>query len=79
MALTTFSGPVRSLNGFIGATQNSTTGEYTNNFVINTDGTVVHFTSSCITQVLLQQHLSATTGDSNSTFAATCKLQLLEE
>jgi hypothetical protein len=31
MALTTFSGPVRSLGGFIGATQNSTTGAYTNN------------------------------------------------
>jgi hypothetical protein len=68
MALTTFSGPVRSLGGFIGATQNSSTGAYTNNFVINTDGTQV--TSPALTlQGISTGTLSATTGDSISTFA----------
>jgi hypothetical protein len=41
MALTTFTGPVRSLNGFLNSVQSTTTGEYTNNFVINSAGTVV--------------------------------------
>jgi hypothetical protein len=66
MALTTFSGPVRSLNGFIGATQNSITGEYTSNFVINTDGTQV--TSPAVQlQQISNGTLSATTGDSITT------------
>jgi hypothetical protein len=68
MALTTFSGPVRSLNGFIGATQNSITGEYTNNFVINQDGTVVT-SPAVVLQGIVTGTLSATTGDSISTFA----------
>jgi hypothetical protein len=68
MALTTFSGPVRSLGGFIGATQNSTTGAYTNNFVINTDGTVVT-SPAIVLQGLATGTLSATTGDSITTFA----------
>jgi hypothetical protein len=38
MALTTFSGPVRSLGGFIEASQNATTGEYTNQFIVSTTG-----------------------------------------
>ena len=38
MANTTFSGPVRSENGFIGATKNSTTGVFTNVFEINSSG-----------------------------------------
>jgi hypothetical protein len=41
MALTTFSGPVRSLGGFIEASQNETTGEYTNQFLISTTGQVL--------------------------------------
>jgi hypothetical protein len=41
MALTTFSGPVRSLGGFIEATQNETTGEFTNQFLISTTGQVL--------------------------------------
>jgi hypothetical protein len=68
MALTTFSGPVRSLNGFIGATQNSITGEYTNNFVINTDGTVVT-SPAVVLQGLSTGTLSATTGDSITEFS----------
>ena len=38
MANTTFSGPVRSENGFIGATKNSTTGTFTNVFAISSTG-----------------------------------------
>jgi hypothetical protein len=38
MALTTFSGPVRSLGGFIEASQNAITGEYTNQFIVSTTG-----------------------------------------
>jgi hypothetical protein len=68
MALTTFSGPVRSLGGFIGATQNSTTGAYTNNFVINTDGTVVT-SPAVVLQGLSTGTLNATSGDSITTFA----------
>ena len=41
MANTTFSGPVRSENGFIGATKNVTTGVFTNNFEINSSGEYV--------------------------------------
>ena len=41
MALTTFSGPVRSLGGFIGADKNTTTGAYTNNFLVDTDGNII--------------------------------------
>ena len=68
MALTTFSGPVRSLGGFIGATQNSTTGAYTNNFVINQDGTVVT-SPAVMLQGIVTGTLSATTGDSISEFS----------
>jgi hypothetical protein len=63
MALTTFSGPVRSLGGFIGATQSSTTGAYTNNFVINSAGTVVT-SPAIVLQGIATGTLSATTGDS---------------
>jgi hypothetical protein len=68
MALTTFSGPVRSLGGFIGATQNTSTGAYTNNFVINTAGTVVT-SPAIVLQGLATGTLSATTGDSITTFS----------
>jgi len=68
MALTTFTGPVRSLNGFLNSVQNSTTGEYTNNFVINSAGTVVT-SPAIVLQGIVTGTLSATTGDSISTFA----------
>jgi hypothetical protein len=68
MALTTFSGPVRSLGGFIGATQSSTTGAYTNNFVINQAGTVVT-SPAIVLQGIVTGTLSATTGDSISEFS----------
>jgi len=41
MANTTFSGPVRSENGFIGGTKNTTTGEFTANWTINASGAYV--------------------------------------
>jgi hypothetical protein len=68
MALTTFSGPVRSLGGFIGATQSSTTGTFTNNFVINQDGTVVT-SPAIVLQGVATGTLSATTGDSITQFS----------
>ena len=55
MALTTFTGPVRSLNGFLNSVQNETTGAYTDNFVLSSGSSV--------------GTLSATTGDSITTFA----------
>jgi len=68
MALTTFTGPVRSLNGFLNSAQNSTTGEYTNNFVINSSGTVVT-SPAIVLQGIVTGTLNATNGDSISTFA----------
>jgi hypothetical protein len=41
MATTTFSGPVRSENGFIGGTKNSSTGAFTANWTINASGAYV--------------------------------------
>jgi hypothetical protein len=54
MAKTTFTGPVRSLNGFLNSVQNSTTGAYTDNYVLSSGSSV--------------GTLSATTGDSITTF-----------
>jgi hypothetical protein len=68
MALTTFTGPVRSLNGFLNSVQNSTTGEYTNNFVINSAGTVVT-SPAIVLQGIATGTLSATTGDSIAQFS----------
>lgn len=71
MATTTFSGPVRSLGGFIGATQNTSTGAYTNNFVVNSSGDVTTLNGSTILmrQGIATGTLSATTGDSITTFS----------
>ena len=68
MALTTFTGPVRSLNGFLNSVQSTTTGEYTNNFVINSAGTVVT-SPAIVLQGIVTGTLNATSGDSISTFA----------
>ena len=68
MALTTFTGPVRSLNGFLNSVQSSTTGEYTNNFVINSAGTVVT-SPAIVLQGTSTGTLNATNGDSITTFA----------
>ena len=55
MANTTFTGPVRSLNGFLNSVQNQTTGAYTDNYLLSSGSSV--------------GTLSATTGDSITTFA----------
>ena len=68
MALTTFTGPVRSLNGFLNSVQSSTTGEYTNNFVINSAGTVVT-SPAIVLQGTSTGTLNATNVDSITTFA----------
>jgi hypothetical protein len=68
MALTTFTGPVRSLNGFLNSVQNSTTGEYTNNFVIDSTGTVVT-SPAIVLQGISTGTLNATSGDSITAFA----------
>ena len=68
MALTTFTGPVRSLNGFLNSVQNTTTGEYTNNFVINSAGTVVT-SPAIVLQGTSTGTLNATSGDSITAFA----------
>jgi hypothetical protein len=68
MALTTFTGPVRSLNGFLNSVQSSTTGEYTNNFVINSAGTVVT-SPAIVLQGTSTGTLNATSGDSITAFA----------
>ena len=68
MALTTFTGPVRSLNGFLNSVQSTTTGEYTNNFVINSAGTVVT-SPAIVLQGTSTGTLNATNGDSITAFA----------
>ena len=68
MALTTFTGPVRSLNGFLNSVQSTTTGEYTNNFVINSAGTVVT-SPAIVLQGTSTGTLNATSGDSITAFA----------
>lgn len=47
MANTTFNGPIRSENGFIGVTKNATTGAFTNNITISSTGSIA--TTSTIT------------------------------
>ena len=59
MANTTFTGPVRSENGFIGASKNATTGVYTNNFKVDADGVY--------TGTLMQPMGTVTTAKVNST------------
>jgi len=59
MANTTFTGPVRSENGFIGASKNTTTGVYTNNFKVDANGVY--------TGTLIQQMGTVTTAEVNAT------------
>jgi len=67
MANTTFSGPVRSENGFIGATKNSTTGAFTNNFKIDASGNYVG--TLMIGQGIANVPCAATAGTSEVTFS----------
>ena len=67
MANTTFSGPVRSENGFIGATKNSTTGAFTNNFQIDSSGNYVG--TLMIGQGIANVPCAATAGTNEVTFS----------
>tara|TARA_R100000988_G_scaffold48024_1_gene23532 strand:- start:426 stop:977 length:552 start_codon:yes stop_codon:yes gene_type:complete len=68
MALTTFNGPVRSENGFIGATKNTSTGVFTNVFEVNASGQYVgtQFQSQGI---VATAKVNATAGTNEVTFA----------
>jgi hypothetical protein len=67
MANTTFSGPVRSENGFIGATKNSTTGAFTNVFRIDASGNYVG--TLMIGQGIANVPCAATAGTNEVTFS----------
>jgi hypothetical protein len=68
MANTTFSGPVRSENGFIGGSKNSSTGVFTNNFEINSSGQYVG-TQLQGQAVVATAKVNATAGTNEVTFA----------
>ena len=68
MANTTFSGPVRSENGFIGGSKNTTTGAFTNNFEINSSGQYVG-TQLQGQGVVATAKVNATAGTNVVTFA----------
>jgi len=67
MANTTFSGPVRSENGFIGATKNSTTGAFTNVFAI--DSTGAYTGTKLVGQGTADAIVKATAGTTEVTFS----------
>ena len=68
MANTTFNGPVRSENGFIGATKNTTTGVFTNNFEINSSGDYVG-TKLQGQDIVATAKVNATAGTNEVTYA----------
>ena len=68
MANTTFNGPVRSENGFIGATKNATTGVFTNNFEINSSGDYVG-TKLQGQDIVATAKVNATAGTNEVTYA----------
>ena len=68
MANTTFSGPVRSENGFIGATKNASTGAFTNVFEINSSGQYVG-TQIQGQGVVATAQVESTAGTNEVTFA----------
>ena len=67
MANTTFSGPIRSENGFIGTTKNSTTGAFTDNFKIDASGNYVG--TLMIGQGIANVPCAATAGTNEVTFS----------
>ena len=68
MANTTFNGPVRSENGFIGATKNQSTGVFTNNFQINASGDYVG-TKLQGQDIVATAQVNATAGTNEVTYA----------
>ena len=67
MANTTFSGPVRSENGFIGATKNATTGAFTNVFAISSTG--VYTGTKLVGQGTADVIVASTAGTTEVTFS----------
>ena len=67
MANTTFSGPVRSENGFIGATKNASTGVFTNVFAI--DSTGAYTGTKLVGQGTADVIVAATAGTTEVTFS----------
>ena len=67
MANTTFSGPVRSENGFIGATKNATTGAFTNVFAISSTG--AYTGTKLVGQGTADVIVAATAGTTEVTFS----------
>ena len=68
MANTTFNGPVRSENGFIGATKNTSTGVFTNYFEITNTGLYVG-TKLQGQDIVATAKVNATAGTNEVTFA----------
>ena len=68
MANTTFNGPVRSENGFIGATKNTSTGAFTNVFEINSSG---EYTATKVVgqDIVATAKVNATAGTNEVTYA----------
>ena len=67
MANTTFSGPVRSENGFIGATKNATTGAFTNVFAISSTG--AYTGTKLVAQGTADVIVASTAGITEATFS----------
>ena len=67
MANTTFLGPVRSENGFIGATKNATTGAFSNVFAISSTG--VYTGTKLVAQGTADVIVASTAGITEATFS----------
>ena len=67
MANTTFSGPVRSENGFIGATKNASTGAFTNVFAISSTG--AYTGTKLVAQGTADVIVASTAGITEATFS----------
>ena len=78
MASTTFSGPVTSTNGFVGALTGNVTGNLTGNVTGNTagSGSITHATTSAINVTAVATAAEVATGYITSTSAAATAITL---
>ena len=78
MASTTFSGPVTSTNGFVGALTGNVTGNLTGNVTGNTagSGSITHATTSAINATAIATAAEVATGYITSTSAAATAITL---
>ena len=78
MASTTFSGPVTSTNGFVGALTGNVTGNLTGNVTGNTagSGSITHATTSAINATAVATAAEVATGYITSTSAAATAITL---